>query len=234
MVDPNAAKRNLIRSLLQRVHLNMHYLGGASDFREGIQLLKQSPLDIVFLSIELDTTSAFDLLSHFPRPSFQVVFIANDQQLAYRAFQFSALDYLINPVDFSQIQRVLRKWHTFGRERLNTSIPAFHRIALSSAEELVLLKIEQILRLEADGNYTSFYTYSNEKIVVSKTIKEYENILPKGIFFRVHQSHIVNTNFIVKILKEDGGYVIMEDGTRVPVSRRRKEALIKLLMHKSL
>ena len=120
-------------------------------------------------------------------------------------------------------------------ENLMSSVSSkkLDRITLSSSEGMVFLRLEQIIRLESDGNYTSFFT-SNDKIVVSKTIKEYEGILPEDVFCRIHQSHIVNTNFISKFLKEDGGHALMEDGSKLPVSRRRKEALLQLLSGKSL
>ncbi len=244
IIDDEDYARDVIRKFIQKDFPSIHIAGEADSVQSARKLLQSIDVNLVFLDVKMQDGSAFDLLEHFKTPRFEVIFVTAFDSFAYRAFQFNAIDYLLKPIDPDQLIKAVEKYQKHFQENqfsnkldnlMNTiQSQQFERIALSSSEGLVFLRLEQISRLESDGNYTTFHTTSGEKILVSKTIKEYESLLPEDVFFRVHQSHIVNTNHIAKILREDGGAAKMEDGTLVPVSRRRKDALVRLLTQKSL
>jgi two-component system LytT family response regulator len=243
IIDDEDFARDVLRNFITADFPDVRIVGEAHGVESGLRLLTNVATDLVFLDVKMQDGTAFDLLAKIPQPNFNVIFVTAYDSFAFKAFQFNAIDYLLKPIDPDALIRAIQKYkkhyqnNQFSQrlENLMSSVSSkkLDRITLSSSEGMVFLRLEQIIRLESDGNYTSFFT-SNDKIVVSKTIKEYEGILPEDVFCRIHQSHIVNTNFISKFLKEDGGHALMEDGSKLPVSRRRKEALLQLLSGKSL
>ncbi|MFT4679237.1 MAG: two-component system LytT family response regulator [Flavobacteriales bacterium] len=211
------------------------------DEADGVQdayrkIMSQEP-DLVFLDIQMDDGTGFDLLEKVRNPNFVVIFTTAFDEFAIKAFKYSAIDYLLKPIDPDELIEAVSKVD-IGKEDNSVKIQnlmenqgkqEFDRITLSSQEGLTFVKLENIMRLESDSNYTHFFLTSGEKITVPKSLKEYELILPSSRFFRTHQSHIVNLNYVKKYMKEDGGYVLMEDGSEVFVARRRKEEFIAVL-----
>lgn len=197
--------------------------------------------DAVFLDIKLNESTGFDLLARFPNPQFHVIFTTAYNQFALKAFKYNAIDYLTKPIDPDELIAAVCKIKKARPvpEKIDSLMNGirtkqFNQIALSTNEELIFLKLEKIIRLESNSNYTTFYTQDNEKVMVARTLKEFEDILPGGQFSRIHQSHIVNLDHIKKVIKEDGGYALTTDNVKLPISRRKKDVFLEALMKRSI
>jgi len=184
------------------------------------------------------------LLQHFRPVNFEVIFTTAYDKFAIKAFKFSAIDYLLKPIDAEDLKNAVnrletklkRSKHDTGLEVLLNNIKNIHqplnRIALPTLEGLEFVIVKDIIRLESDSNYTTFFLTGSRKIVSSKTMKEYEELLEEHSFIRIHNSHIINTEHLNKYIKGDGGYVVMSDKSTVPVSRSRKDDFISRLENK--
>jgi two-component system LytT family response regulator len=181
-------------------------------------------------------TNGFDLLKRFPNPTFSVIFTTAYNQYAIQAIKFSALDYLLKPIDVDELITAVSKVEDKSKiddERLNVLLKNIDtkttkRLALPNDGGYSMIKVEAIIRCEASDNYTTFYIKDKKPILVSRTLKEFENMLPKDSFLRVHQSHLINIDKVEEYYKTDGAYVLMEDGSTVSISRRKKEEFEKL------
>ena len=230
-----------------REELHQELKGHFSDFievkgvfdnaLEALDALKNHPPQLIFLDIQMDDGTGFDLLEKVKNPEFFVIFTTAFDNHAVKAFKYAAVDYLLKPIDPDELLEAVskvRKKQSSNQKRIDHLMEVRHsgvqdRIALSSQDSYTLVRFDQIMRLESDSNYTHFHLTSKEKITVPKSLKEFEDILPTNIFFRTHQSHIINVTYVKKFIKEDGGYVLMEDGTEIMVARRRKDEFIKML-----
>lgn len=202
-----------------------------------IQLLKPQ---LVFLDIEMPNMNGFQLLEQLPKIDFDLIFTTSYDQYAIKAIKFSALDYLLKPVDREElgkaVQKVVKKINNTIPQQLEIllqkinqpSIPV-QRIALPTMQGLELVPINSIISCSSNSNYTEYILTDKRRILVSRTLKETEEMLEGYAFMRVHHSHIVNLNEITKYIKGEGGYIIMTDGSTVDVSRSRKEALMQRL-----
>ncbi len=206
-------------------------------------ILKNKP-DVVFMDIEMPGMNGFQLLEKIEEFDFEVIFVTAYSEYMLHALHISAFDYLLKPVDTEELKVALarlRKKMALHQSTLHTKEQftilgdtlkdqhAPKRLALSTLQGIVFLKINEIVRVEALSNYSTFYLITNQKILVSKTLKEYESMLTPPNFFRVSRSCIVNTDFIVKYKHEDGGMLVLQDGSEVTVGPHRKDELIELL-----
>lgn len=188
--------------------------------------------------------SGFDLLEEVNKKgklNSQIVFITAHEQYAIKAFRFSALDFLLKPVDPDELQKVIAKIKTvldktssvahidLLLENICKKVDNFKRIALSTAEGIHLFEISDIIRCESEDNYTKFFIKNSKPILISKTLKEYEELLTEHGFKRIHQSHLINLAFLKSYIKKDGGYVIMADESHFPVLQRKKDRLQELI-----
>jgi two-component system LytT family response regulator len=209
-------------------------IGEADGVDSGILMIREHQPQVVFLDIQMQDGSGFDLLKEFPEPNFQVVFVTAYDNFAIAAFEFNAVDYLLKPIDTPRLVRaVTRLAHVqanaqyFGKlSNLLTNIQQnrLQRITLQTQERQHYVTIDQIIRLQSENNYTTFHLEGGKKIMVSETIKRYEELLPAQDFFRTHQSHIVQRKHVGSFVKSDGGSIEMADGFLAPVSRRKREA----------
>lgn len=239
IVDDEAASRNTIRRFLEQNCLDVTVVGEAGSVAEGERLLREKGTDLLLLDVTMEDGTGFDLLDRFPKINFNVVFTTAHDDFAIRAFRYNAIDYLLKPIDPDELTNAVRK----AREHINHEIlqeqiaqllrvaaeKTFDRITLSTTDGYVFANTKDIARMETYGNYTFVFLTSGERYLVSRNLKEFEEMLPTPDFFRLHQSHLVNTAFVKKFLKENGGYAIMQDDTKVPVSRRRKDAFLEIL-----
>jgi len=170
---------------------------------------------------------------------FKIIFITAYHEYALKAFKFSAVDYLLKPINIDELQAAIEKVHpgsdSESKEKISTLIKnisrkgeAMEKIALPSMEGLQFINLEEIIYCESQDNYTQFFLTDGRRIMVSKTIKHFEELLDPNTFFRVHRSNIINLKYIDKYVKGEGGYVVMKKGERIPVSRRRKDAFLQL------
>jgi two-component system LytT family response regulator len=239
IIDDETKARTNLKELLHSVCSSVEIIGEADGVASGLQLLSRVQPDAVLLDIQMKDGTGFDLLDRLPSLDYHIIFITAHEEFALKAFRYYALTYLVKPIDPDDLLSVCRKIKKEKENKLSgqhlrhllesVQNRKIENVALSTNEGMIYLKLKEIIRLESDGNYTFFYTSGQEKFVVSRTIKEFEELLPEDIFFRTHQSHIVNLQEVRKVLKEDGGYALMGDGTKVPISRRKKDDFLMRL-----
>lgn len=216
-------------------------LGEANSVKTGIDLIKKSKPDIVFLDIELEDGTGFDILEHFDKITFKTIFVTGFDSYGIKAIKFSALDYLLKPVDPDDLVKAIKRYKEsevqpdvkanidFLLENIRGIKPGFKHIALNSADKVNMVNIDDIIRCESQSNYTMFYIKGGEQILVTKSLKEYENLLEEYSFVRVHHSHLINLNYLKEFVKIDGGYAVMTDKSTVPVSVRKRDNLLREL-----
>ena|SRR2546423_2427208 len=208
-----------------------------SEAVEKINFLKP---EIVFLDIEMPGMNGFNLLQQVNYKNFEPVFVTAYDHYAVRAIRFSALDYLVKPVDVDElkatVERALQKKNSGGpNERLELLIDHlsnpkkdFKRIAIPSHEGLQFIKVSEIVYLEAHINYTHIFL-PNHKYVVSRTIKDFEELLPSGTFIRIHNSYIINKDYLEKYIRGEGGQVVLSTGVTLDVAKRKKSDFLKAI-----
>ena len=206
-----------------------------------LSAIKEQKPQLLFLDIEMPQMNGFELLEKLPEINFELIFTTSYDQYAIRAIRFSALDYLLKPVDREELQKAVQKTITrlssplpqqleILLQKINHSSVAVQKIALPTMEGLQMVALDTIISCSSDSNYTVFFLKNKQKIIVSRTLKDVEEMLNEHSFFRVHHSYIVNMNEINKYIKGEGGYLIMSDGSSVDVSRSKKEFLLKRLL----
>lgn len=240
IIDDEKASRDTLAGLLNRYYKNAEIVGQADGYKSGIaEIHKQKP-DVVFLDIQMPDGSGFKLLEDVGEINFEVIFTTAYDQYAIKAIKYSALDYLLKPIIPDDLLAALakadQKKNTGGvshnievlLENLKHSSEP-KKIVLSTAEKIHVIEVNDILRCESDDYYTRFFFTSGKSLLISKTLKEHEMLLGDKYFIRPHKSHLVNVKYIKGFLKADGGYIQMSDGTKVPVSRRKREMVVNII-----
>lgn len=210
--------------------------------KEGLKAIKELEPDVVFLDIEMPYLNGFELLDLVPDVDFDVIFTTAYDQYALKAFKTtSAVDYLLKPIDEDELKKAVQRVHQKRDQRVALESLDFSsyngdrearatmkNIALPTFEGLVFIDPKQIIYCQSDNTYTHIYLKDNKNLLISKTLKEMEEMLGEGRFYRVHNSYIVNLNEIKNYVRADGGYLVMGNGDKVRVSRSKKEGLLKL------
>ncbi|MCH2082414.1 MAG: LytTR family DNA-binding domain-containing protein [Saprospiraceae bacterium] len=235
--DSEDAIKNLQLDLA-RFASSIQVVGTADSVVSGAKLLRQRPTDLLFLDIQLGDGTGFDILEILPDLKAKVIFTTASDAFAVEAFRVAAVDYLLKPIDPQQLEEAIKKVEAqlLGQaesiallKETMTKGERTGRLALHTLEKIQIVEIKNIVRCESSGNYTQFFLGDQKKILVTKTLKEFDKILSPYGFLRVHQSHLVNSAWIEAFLKQDGGYLRMKDGAQVVVSTRRRAPLLKLL-----
>ncbi|HPH18763.1 MAG TPA: LytTR family DNA-binding domain-containing protein [Haliscomenobacter sp.] len=219
---------------------NVTIIGEADSVATGTDLIRQVSPDLVFLDIGMRDGTGFDLLQQFKPIGFKVIFITGFEDFAIRAFRFSAIDYLLKPLDVDDLIEAVKKAEDSVDKELtdakyNNLFNNFDRpkdlqkLILKTADRIYSVGIQDIVTCEADKNYTTFSLVDGSKIVVSTTLKEYENLLTPHGFFRPYQSHLVNMAHFDHFIKSEGGTIVMKNKTTVPLSVRKREQFLVLL-----
>ena len=239
-IEDNPAARNNLLGLIKEEHPDIEYIDSAKNVAEGIQSIKDHHPDLVFLDIEMPDGSGFDVLQKVSDLNFQIIFISSHEKYALRAIKFSALDYILKPIDPEELKRAIDKAkseieHHKTQKRIQTLLENLNRtkreqekLVLKDKYGLQIVQIKDIIHLEANGSYTKFYLHEQDSILVSKGLKDYENILSTDLFFRCHQSHLINIDHLQRFDKRDGDYLILKDGSRVPLATRKRERLLSI------
>jgi two-component system LytT family response regulator len=242
IVDDEYKSRDNLRVLLAEYCPAVLIAGEADSAVSALKLIKQLEPQLIFLDIEMPGGSGFQLLQSLPaNRNFEVIFVTAYDQYGIAAVKACAIDYVLKPIDALELsgavekaieQIIPRQENNRLRELIaNISKPAEEkRIAFPLADKIIFALPEDIIRLEAAGNYTHVYISGQKKLIVCKTLKEYNDLLSDKHFIRTHQSHLVNSHKITAWIKTEGGAISMEDGSQVPVSRQRKEDVLKWLM----
>jgi len=241
IIDDEPNSRDTIKEMLTR-YCQLAVVGEAEGVESGLELIKAQEPNLIFLDIKMNDGTGFDLLKKIENRNFHVIFTTAYDQFAIKAIKYSALDYLMKPIDIGELKEAVNKakvamkinngqndpklevllQNTFNPEKLQ-------KIVLSTAEGMHIIEIKNIIRCEADDYYTHVFIEGRKKIMISKTLKEVENTLSGNTFVRNHKSHLVNVDYIKTYVKSDGGYLIMKNGEKIPVSRRKKETMAKAL-----
>ena len=245
LIDDDSNLRNGMKGLLSLYAPDIQILGEADSVKAGISAIEYHQPNVVFLDIQLGDGTGFDILEQIVQKngslSCHVVFITAHEQYAVKAFRFSALDYLLKPVDPEELRKVIDKIKKaltgndnyahidLLLENIRKKVDKFKRIALSTSDGIHLFEVSDIIRCESQDNYTKFYIKDSKPILIAKTLKEYEDLLSEQGFERIHQSHLINLAYLRSYIKKDGGYAVMADNSHLPISQRKRERLQELL-----
>jgi two-component system LytT family response regulator len=241
IIDDETNTWKVTTTILRTKLNNVQVVGMAENVKSGIEMIHLQKPDIVLLDIQMPDGTGFDLLKQIKEIDFKVIFITAFHEYAVKAFKFSALDYLLKPINSKElINAIKRVEETIQMKNINPNLNAFNenmsskskeskKIILKTSDNIYLVPVKEIIRCEADVNYTRFFLEDGRKLFVSKTLKEYEELLGEFGFMRVHQSHLINTDFMERYQKAEGGSVVMKDETIIPVALRKRDALLKLL-----
>lgn len=238
LIDDEPKNNRILNMMLGEFCPNVSVEGQADNLTDAVSLILEVKPDLVFLDIEMPNGSGFDLLDQLKPAHFDVVFITAFNDYSLKAIKYSALDYLLKPVNIEELQVAVSKAaERVAARTVNTRIENLlynlkkpqadlQKLALPSQEGYVFVMLTDIIRCESKSGYTTFYMKDDAKLLSSRNIKEYESMLPADIFFRIHNSHIVNLNFIRRYHRGRGGLLEMEDGALIEVATRRKEELL--------
>jgi len=242
IIDDEKNARETLEKIIERYFITkIKVLHSASSVKEGVFAINKCNPDIVFLDIEMPEENGFKLFEYFDIINFEVIFTTAYKQYAIDAIKFSALDYLLKPINFIDLRDVLTRLEKKQKKSSNTAqIEAFlsninnepgnfNKIALPTLDGFQLQKVSNIVYCQAEENYTKIFTNRNEAILVARTLKNIEEMLPAEIFFRIHKSYLVNMNYIKSYSKIDGYKLTLENGVTLDVATRRNEDFIKAL-----
>lgn len=236
IVDDDPRGRQALKNFISKFAPELELIDEADCVQAGIELIEKEKPELVFLDIQMPDGTGFDLLAQVMFNDFKLIFCTSFDQFAVKAFRFSAIDYILKPIDpdvfRAAVNKVLNSNQQSEKEKLDVLHQNSHevsRIALNAADGISIVKIEDIIRCESSVNYTKFFINNDANIMVTKTLKEYDELLTPLGFVRVHKSHLINVSFIKKYLKGEGGWVELSDGSKIEVSRRKKEVLLQTL-----
>lgn len=240
IVDDELKSRKSLQILLTDFCEDVEVAALCQNVADGIEAIKKHNPDVVFLDIQMQRETGFDLLTKINEITFDVIFTTAYSEYAIKAFQFSALDYLLKPIDIQDLNRAIEKVEKRSKsditkklnhllENLNSRQNEIKKIALPTNDGLVFIKIEDIIYLEATSNYTIFHTIDKHNHMVSRTLKEYDTMLSDYNFYRIHKTHLINLNYIKKYVRGDGGYVILNNDVSLDVSKRKKAGFLQKL-----
>ncbi len=241
VVDDEQKNRDALEKMIFQFCHNVEVVGKEADITSAYNSIIENKPDVVFLDIEMPGGNGFELLEKFDSVDFHVIFTTAHADYAIKALKFAAIDYLLKPVNIGELREAIEKVNsrslsTDSKEQFNvikSNISHgkfdFRKITLPSLDGLEFFDVADVVRCEANRAYCKFVINDGREILVSKSLKEFEDILEECNFYRIHKSHMVNLRYIVKYVKGKGGYVVLKDGTHVDVSVRRKESFLKVL-----
>jgi two-component system LytT family response regulator len=238
IIDDETDAVDFISSIAGEYCSSLEVVGRAHNVIQGIQVINDKKPDLVFLDVEMPNGSGFDLLEQFPEKEFDVIFITAFNHYAIKAIKFSAVDYILKPININEfidaVTRVIKKRSekpNQGKdnfkvlmENLRAGSPS--RLAIPTSDGMEYLNPKDIIRIEADRSYSWFFMAGDRKILVSKHLKEFQELLSDRYFFRSHNSHLINMKFVKKFIRKEGGYIEMSDGSMVPVSRNKRDIFL--------
>ncbi|MEY4216631.1 MAG: hypothetical protein RLZZ68_1087 [Bacteroidota bacterium] len=239
IIDDEKRIRDFVKRMVDSFGFDVEVYTDGENVETGLKAIQELKPDIVFLDIQMPDGTGFDLLNQVGEKNFELIFITAFQEYAIMAIKFSALDYILKPIDAEELKTALQNaLDTIDFKKEETQYEALthnlnthqkRKLVLKTQESVHVVDLNEIIRCEADKNYTFFYLNSGKKILVSRTLKDFELLLANHGFFRVQQSHLINLEYIDRYDKSEGGSVIMKDGAAVPLSTAKKEQFFQLL-----
>lgn len=239
IIDDEDQARAALRQELRLHCPDVEIAGEAASVKEAVALVHKEEPDLIFLDVQLTDGLGFDLLEQLVDRKFRVIFTTAYSEFALKAIKFSALDYLLKPIDTAELKQAVSKAMTADRNTIRQTLENYvrnqtlqggkKRIALHTGDGIRLVELQSIIRCQADGNYTSIHFSDGKRLLIGKTLKEFEELLSPFGFERTHISHLVNLEHLATYSSKDGGYVEMSDKSIVPVAQRKKTRLLELL-----
>jgi two-component system LytT family response regulator len=239
IVDDESCFREMIQFFLTDYFPEIKVIAQADNVEDAVRYISESKPELVFLDIEIKGGTGFHVLQKLKDRDFKLIFITAFNDFAIQAFKFSAIDYILKPINEFEFKAGVER-AVLEIQKEVTSVPvdlllnnsqqkADKKLVLRTAQEIHIVNVSEIVRCEADNVYTTFYINSGEKIIVSKGLTEYVDLLESYGFLRPHQSHLINLSFVKKLDKSDGGVIILKNNTIIPISSRRKQAIMDVL-----
>ncbi len=240
IIDDEKNALDVLEMQLNNYCADVHIVCKCDGGEKGIAAIKKHNPDLIFIDIEMPHKNGFDVLKETSQFNYDVIFTTAYDQFAIKAFKFSAIDYLLKPIDIIELQEAVEKVKSKkGGTNLDEKIQLLftqlqpknekltHKIAIPIGDGMELLEPDDIIRCESDSNYTHIFLLNGKKITLAKTLKDVAENIEGSPFYRIHQSHFINMNHVAKFVKGDGAYVIMKDGTQIAISRNKKEAFME-------
>jgi len=243
VVENEVNAQKLLTTILKQYVPDLELIGVSGSVKASLELIESNQPDLVFLDIELDDGTAFDLLEKIENQCFKLIFVTAYDNFALKAFEYEAIDYIVKPYSPKEVIKAVKRveqipfFDSFRDELIalvEKEKSRSARITISNADGIFIIKITDITRLEGQRSYCKFYLKTGEKILASKPLKEFEESLPDHNFFRVHQSHLINLDYIKQFSKEDGGYIIMENLDKVPIAKRRRKEFLDSIANRNI
>jgi two-component system LytT family response regulator len=224
---------------IEKHHPEIEIIGKASSVISAAKLLQKNHPDMLFLDIKLGDGTGFDILEIVSNLQSKIIFVTASDEYAIKAFKFAAIDYILKPYSNEDLANSIKKATeqiqpnkeqiAVLQESIKNTNKVSQKISLHTSEKIIVLELSEIIRCNSDNNYTTFHLKNGKKILVSKTLKYYADMLKEHQFLRVHQSHLINTSYIKEFIKSDGGYLILKDKSNIPVSVRKRNEVIETL-----
>ena len=243
IVDDEPKSLKNLKIIAERFVKNISVVATCKTVTEGLSAIKEHKPDIVFLDIQMQNETGFDLLSKIEQIDFEVIFVTAYSDFAIQAIKFSAIDYLLKPIDVEELKAAVKKVEEKRLGKISGRLRVLqdnlrskkngYKIALPATDGLVFVAVNHILYCEASSNYTVFHTVDSKQYVVCKTLKEYEDLLITHNFFRIHHSYLVNLGEVKKYVKGEGGHVILNNNVSLDVSKRKKTDFLNRLNHEA-
>ncbi|MAP80660.1 MAG: DNA-binding response regulator [Aequorivita sp.] len=240
IIDDEMHCTNVLASLIEKIHSDYTITGIFTNPIEGLEFIKNNPPDLLFLDIEMPKLNGFALLDNLFPINFDVIFTTAYDQYAIKAFRYSAINYLLKPITEKNIVKALSNWEKRRNKTSDKQWELFQKhldktdnecsqIALPTGIGYQIVEIDNIVRCQSDSNYTHIFCKDQNKVLISRTLKEIDELLSEHGFVRVHQSHLINPRYVKGILKHDGGSLVMHDDVEVPVSRQKTKQVNHIL-----
>lgn len=235
--DESHAIENL-SSILKLFELPVKLLGTASSVEEGVKLVDDKKPDLLFLDIEMPLENGFELLKKTSFNNYQVIFITAYSEYAIQALRLNALDYIMKPIDPDDLEQAIKKANKNLKGQIKPNYKPliqghsqgkFEKLGIPTAQGIKYIDLNEIIRLQASSNYTEIHAKNDKPILVSKTLKNYEKILPENHFIRVHQSHLVNKRYVKEYNRGDGSYLVLSNGDKITVSKSKRSMIGKMM-----
>jgi two-component system LytT family response regulator len=236
IIDDEVDARRVISKYLERYFPNFQILGEADSFKSAVQLINETEADLIFIDINLGDGTGFDVLDESDAFAAQIIFTTAFDQYAVKAFRYQALDYLMKPIDSELFVEAVNQALDKVRERRSMSADQImisygngeRKISIPTADGMCFVRLDSIVSFEADSSYCKVFLDDGKEILVSKPLKFFDDKLKVNVnFIRPHKSFIVNMKFVEEYLKEEGGYIKMKNGLKIPISRQKKEDVIR-------
>ncbi|GAB3989245.1 LytTR family DNA-binding domain-containing protein [Spirosoma daeguense] len=238
IIDDEAHCRETLSMQLAKYCPQLQVTAECRSAADGLKAIAEYEPDVLFLDVEMPVMNGFEMLEQLPKVDFDIIFTTGYDSYAIKAIRFSALDYLLKPIDKDDLIQAVAKVNRNPDPVVNQQIKLLlekldhktplQKVALPSTQGFELVMIDTIIRCEADDNYTHVFLKERPPLLVSRTLKEIEELLENNSFLRIHQSHLINLNEIVRYVRGEGGYVVMSDNSTIHVSRSRKDVLLKI------